>query len=466
MNLTQLLDLEKYPTARPYGAAEYDLEGFRRWLDSLGRPQENLRFLHIAGTKGKGSAAAIAEGLLRAAGFPTALFSSPHLEHYGERYRFDGTAWTAAEFTARLKEFDARLTPAQRTGLEGPQPFRTVFEVLTALALDAFRRRQEELAAASAEKPLIVLWETGLGGRLDCTNVVMPLVSVITVLGMDHTAILGNTIEQIAAEKAGIIKPARPVVLARQPEEFRAAASAVVERTALEREARLYKAEEFTPVLNAAPLAEGQEVTLRLPTGGEVRAVLPLNGIFQRHNLEAALAAVWLACEESGVALGAECIARGLRLVNWPGRMEIWRGGGRTLVLDGAHCPLSARALAESIVQRGLMPLGLVFSMQRDKDHAAFLRAFCGALPEGSVKEIAAFSPGGPRGADAATLAEAARPHGIAATPFAHAGAALNHILTRHNNAAAAGTLYTPAQLRRHWQEWLATEGSTSHARA
>jgi len=161
------------------------------------------------------------EGLLRGQGFPTAFYSSPHLKHFGERYRFDGVPWTFEEFEASLERLVEGISSEHRQVLEEPHRFRTAFEFLTLLALVEFRERGRRLMQADSSRPgQVVVWETGLGGRLDCTNVVDPLVSVITALGLDHTAVLGKEIEQIAAEKAGIIKPGRPVIVSRQYPEF------------------------------------------------------------------------------------------------------------------------------------------------------------------------------------------------------------------------------------------------------
>src|SRR5262245_5137141 len=219
MILDRLLDLEKTPLAFSYTEREYDLEGFRHWLSALGSPQCEGWFLHIAGTKGKGSTGALAEGLLRGLDFPTAFYSSPHLRHFGERYRFDGQPWSFEEFEGALERLLARLGPEETQVLDSPHRYRTVFEFLTLLALVEFGERDRKLRAGPGLRQ-VVCWETGLGGRLDCTNVVDPVVSVITTLGLDHTAVLGKEIEQIAGEKAGIMKPGRPAIIGRQHAEF------------------------------------------------------------------------------------------------------------------------------------------------------------------------------------------------------------------------------------------------------
>src|SRR5262249_20839880 len=141
MILDRLLDLEKTPLARRYNDREYDLDGFRRWLAGMGAPQAGQRFVHIAGTKGKGSTGGLVEGLLRGLGVPTAFFSSPHLTHFGERYRFDGVPWTFEQFESALERLVAGLPPEQRQALDSPHRYRTVFEFLTLLALVEFGER-------------------------------------------------------------------------------------------------------------------------------------------------------------------------------------------------------------------------------------------------------------------------------------------------------------------------------------
>src|SRR5437763_5546968 len=266
MILDRLLDLEKTPLALRYTDQEYDLEGFRRWLAGMGSPQEGQRFVHLAGTKGKGSTGVLVEGLLRGLGFPTAFYSSPHLSHFGERYRFDGVPWTFAQFESALEHLLGDPPAGRPAARGGPDCYRTVFECLTLLALVEFGERGRRLRAACPDAPpQVVCWETGLGGRLDCTNVVDPVVSVITALGLDHTALLGKEIEQIAAEKAGIIKPGRPVIVSRQYPEFYDRVWPVLTRRAAEVGATLVPAWECCPVLEARPLFGGQMVRLRLP---------------------------------------------------------------------------------------------------------------------------------------------------------------------------------------------------------
>jgi dihydrofolate synthase/folylpolyglutamate synthase len=459
MILEKLLDLEKTPAARPYSETGYNLDAFRAFVESLGSPQRGLAFLHVAGTKGKGSTCAIGEGLLRGMGFPTALYSSPHLEHFGERLRFDGVALRPEEFEARLQAMYDGLDPAQRAGFDGPHPWRTVFEVLTALALVECRDRAQSLRSTNpAAPPLAICWETGLGGRLDCTNIVDPIVSVITTLGMDHVKILGGTIEAIAREKAGIIKPGRPVVISRQDPRFHDRVWPVLVEAATAVGAPIVRAWEHNPVLQARPAEGGTAVRVRTPDGQEHEGVLPLRGGFQAANMEAAIAAVWYMARATGrTPTGAELL-RGLSLVRWPGRMEVHRGRrGELLVLDGAHCPLSARAAGGALRELlaaapgGERRFVLLFGMQEDKDHAGFLRELAAACAPLVPEAIVCYRVPGPRGAAPDKLVESAQSAGFQAIAAPALDEALSMATDIGLPVLAAGTLYTLADFRQLW---------------
>jgi dihydrofolate synthase/folylpolyglutamate synthase len=303
--------------------------------------------------------------MLLALGLNTATFTSPHLAHFGERYRYNGAAWTPEEFEAAMERLNVASQPPWRDALKAPHRFRTAFEFMTMAALVEFARRGRLLDSQTPPRRQVVCWETGLGGRLDCTNVVDPTVSVITTLGLDHTAILGDTIEQIAFEKAGIIKPGRPVVVARQAPEFAERVLPVLRRRAEEVKAPLCFAWETCPVefLTAAPA--GQQIEFRLPGGSRHGASLSLHGAFQRTNLEAALAATCLFLQSENFPFGedlSERLAEGISRCHWPGRMEIVSSSsGQSLVLDGAHCPLSAEAAVRTVASwqdKSILPIG------------------------------------------------------------------------------------------------------------
>jgi dihydrofolate synthase/folylpolyglutamate synthase len=268
----------------------------RELLAMLGWQQGDARFLHVAGTNGKGSVCAMLESICRAAGFRTGLFTSPHLVTFRERIRINGEMVSAEQLAEGLTRIRG-LTE----GL-GIQP--TFFEITTALALEVFR----------AAAPEVIVLETGLGGRLDSTNVIRPAVSVITSIGLDHVQILGGTLEAIAGEKAGIIKPGVPVVMGPLPPE----AAEVVARTAAEL---------------AAPLSAVTEPLSDWAIG--------LKGEHQRINAAVALRAL----EAAGIQISAARQAEGLRTVSWPGRFQ---DTGLGFILDGAHNPQAAARFAET----------------------------------------------------------------------------------------------------------------------
>jgi dihydrofolate synthase/folylpolyglutamate synthase len=289
---------------------------------------------------------------------------------------------------------------------------------------------------------------------------------VITTLGLDHTAILGETIEEIAAEKAGIIKPGRPVVIARQAPEFAERVVPVLRRKAEEVQAPMHLAWEECPVLHANETPAGQDIEFALPDGSLHSAHLPLHGDFQRSNLEAALAATWLVLHTEGLRTVSKtgvgnCLAQGISACHWPGRMEITLApSGQALVLDGAHCPLSAKAAARTVSswQDGAIlprggPIEVLWGMQRDKDHRAFLEALVQNTSPGLLGAIHTYRVTGVRGAEAELLAQVARESGLEAQAHASPEAALDAAAKSGRNVLAIGTLYTLAGLRKHWEQ-------------
>jgi dihydrofolate synthase/folylpolyglutamate synthase len=291
--------------------ANFGLENTLKLAALAGNPQEKLRFIHVAGTNGKGSTCAMLESIYRAAGLRVGLFTSPHLVSFRERIQINrqliskaDVARLVAELQASLKEFP-------------PEQHPTMFEVVTVMALKFFAEQKYDL----------VIWETGLGGRLDATNIVTPLASVITNIGFDHQQWLGDTLERIAAEKAGIIKPGVPVITATAAPE----ALAVIEKIAHEKNARL-------------KLVTVDEVQSRL-TG---MLAPPLLGEHQKLNAALALATVEMLQRQ--ISVSAEKICAGLAAVDWPGRLQlVTRTGGQKILLDGAHNADGAKALRAAL---------------------------------------------------------------------------------------------------------------------
>jgi dihydrofolate synthase/folylpolyglutamate synthase len=271
-----------------------------RLAEALGHPERRYPVIHLAGTNGKGSVAAMLESILRAAGHRTGLYTSPHLVKLGERVQVDRRNLTEDEIVA----FAAELEPiARRLADEGADEHPTFFEFMTAMAFLKFARAGVAVAIV----------ETGMGGRLDATNIVDPAVSVITSLGFDHMEYLGETLEKIAAEKAGIIKDGRPVVIGRLP----AAAEAVIRRVAQEKHAPVHSVREvFGEDISGYPFTN-------------------LEGDYQQWNAATALLTARTLTARFG--LTPEMEERGLRQVSWPGRWQRVRVGDRTVILDASH---------------------------------------------------------------------------------------------------------------------------------
>ena len=378
--LHSFVDFERRGFRRHF-ADVVNLETIRALLEALGNPQERFRSLHLAGTKGKGSTAALCEGALRAAGYRTGLYTSPHLLCMRERIRLNGAPVSEAQLVALVRQVQP-IAEALRERHNAPARSLnppTFFEIYTAMAFLAF---------AEAEVDLAVI-ETGLGGRLDATNVVQPLVTAITTIGRDHVDILGDTLPQIAREKAGIIKAGVPVALAPQEAEV----EAVIRERAAELGAPLRLAPRVRAWGRVRPLeppgdgergqgawglgtGEGGEIpapqqTVALQTAeGELRVRLPLPGRHQWDNLAVAWAAVE-ALGEAGLPVSRQQFARGVAGVRWPGRLEI-AGVRPWLVLDCAHNQPSLRALAAALpALLSYRRLILVYGLSADKDVAA-----------------------------------------------------------------------------------------------
>ena len=325
------------------------LETIRDLLARLNHPEAGLAAIHIAGTNGKGAVAALCESVLRAAGYPVARYTSPHLVRLNERFLVNGRPVDDAALEAVAQDVERAVLALEAE--RGAQV--TFFECLTAVAFELFRRAGVRLAVL----------ETGLGGRLDATNVVVPLVSVLTRIGLDHCDWLGDTLEKIAGEKAGIIKPGRPVVCAAMPDEARA----VIAQAAAQRGAPFVDAAAAVSVEVAKSGLEGQ--TLKIATGARTLPPLrlPLAGAFQVENVCAAVAALE-AVAGCGLAVPDAAFVAGLESVCWPGRFQL-AAKAPPVIVDGAHNPEGARALRQALKAcRVKKPVGLVAGFCGDKD--------------------------------------------------------------------------------------------------
>jgi dihydrofolate synthase/folylpolyglutamate synthase len=331
-----------YSLGHELKTVKWDLARIRVLLAALGDPHRAGRFIHVAGTNGKGSTCAMLDSALRASGLRTGLYTSPHLNNPRERIVIGGEPVSETEWVSAFSEVHAaaeRLLAADR--IESHPSF---FETITAMAFVAFARAGLE----------IVVLETGLGGRLDATNVVEPEAAVITPIDFDHEAFLGSSIESIAAEKAGILKAGRPAVFAAQrPEALR-----VLEARALELDIEVRHSSGWR-VENAQYGRYGS--TFTLAADREIPIECPLAGLHQVENARTAVTALTLL----GIPAGA--IRAGIATAKWPGRLERVPGAADT-ILDGAHNPAGARALADYI-RRFFAgePVRLIFGAMRDK---------------------------------------------------------------------------------------------------
>jgi dihydrofolate synthase/folylpolyglutamate synthase len=332
---------------------KFDLANIRTLAEHLGHPERRYPSAHIAGTNGKGSTAAMLDSILRAAGLRAGLYTSPHLDHINERIRLDGDEISDDAFAASFSRIHALIETLLASGALAAHP--TYFECLTATAFEFYAHEAADFA----------VFEVGMGGRLDATNLLLPEVAILTQIDFDHENYLGHSIAQIAGEKAGIVKPEGWVVSAAERPEARA----VVRRRAEELGARLIDVDEAYRLESVEPGALAgcwRAVALEVESGARIELAPPLAGRYQLRNALAAAAAARLLARR-GFALNDAAIARGIAQVAWPGRLE--RVADRPIVyLDGTHNPAGARELVAFWEEqfRGRRIL-LVYGAMRDK---------------------------------------------------------------------------------------------------
>ena len=347
--------------------ANFGLENTRRLAALAGNPQDKLRFIHVAGTNGKGSTCAMLESIYRAAGLRVGLFTSPHLVSFRERIQVNRRLISEPQLVRLIEKLRPLL------GRFPPDNHLTLFEVVTVMALKFFADQKCDL----------VIWETGLGGRLDATNIVTPLASVITNIGLDHQQWLGDTPAKIAAEKAGIIKPGVPVVTATVAPEARS----VIKKTARAKNAPLQ-------IVTAWTSRPGRS---QLPAP-------PWLGDHQKTNAAVALATV--AVLQRIIPVTEKQIRAGLALAKWPGRLQlIPKKSGGKILLDGAHNPDGADALARTLRKSFKFRRTLILGVLEDKNW----RQICRTLAPLAVR-ILTVPVASERTASAAALAAACRP--------------------------------------------------------
>ncbi len=389
------------------------LDNIRSLLEKVGNPQQDLRIIHIAGTNGKGSTAAALASIFHRAGISAGLYTSPHLHCFTERIRIDTRPIDQAEVTRLLAEVRPHAEQLEAT----------FFEVATAMALLSFQRHGVAWA----------ILETGMGGRLDATNAVVPELCLLTRIGVDHSAYLGARLEQIAEEKAGILKSEIPVVSVRQQPEV---------ETVLRQRAQALQAPFFV---------EGRDYRWRAgdgefdfyAAGMRVRNIKPfLPGQFQYQNLSLAAAAV-RTLNAGALNIGPQQIKEGLERVRWPGRLE-WLTP--SVLVDGAHNADGAAALAGYLRREQLHNVHLVIGCKADKNYAAILAAL---LP--FVRSLQATEPPVEAAVEMEKLVQQARRSGLPAAAHKDPGAAFGAACAacrEQEIVLVAGSLFLVAAIR------------------
>ncbi len=354
-------------------------------LEALGNPHHKLAVIHVAGTNGKGSVCSMLESVLRASGFKTGLYTSPHLIDFSERFRVNGIEIPGDRLDGYIQQMEKTADEVEvSSGLRGA----TFFEISTAIAFQYFADEGVDIA----------IIETGMGGRWDATNVVIPLVSVITHIDIDHTNFLGDAIEKIAAEKTGIIKPGRPVVSAPQSD----AVMAILQKAG---EPIICSSEAVSVVKVGNP----HKLKIETHSRNLPPVNLPLLGECQRENCAVAVAALEVLAD----MLDFEPeFKKGLESAQWAARFQIV-GDDPLMILDGAHNPSAARALIGTLKENyPKHQVGFIFGFLDDKDSVEFLRILKPLVSKAWTIAIDA-----PRGTTAEHAAAQARVAGIHATP-------------------------------------------------
>jgi dihydrofolate synthase / folylpolyglutamate synthase len=428
-----------------YTADKFNLDRMRAFMHFLGDPQNDYQIIHVAGTKGKGSVSAMCANVLKTQGYRTGLYISPHMVDFNERIQVNGQMIEKNEFITLVEQ----LKP-----ITEKLPEITTFELTTALAFLYFSQQQVDFAVV----------EVGLGGRLDATNIVAPLITVITSISYDHVKILGNTLSEIAAEKGGIIKQNIPVVIAPQKEEARLC----LERIAQERSAPviqvgrdyLYAADAhhlggqtmlvWTP--EEQPLVDEFIESAGRDQWSPLRLKVPLLGFHQVENAATAYA-VLKTIGKLGVKLSQRAYRDGFSQVHWPGRMEIMRTHP-PVVIDSAHNRYSALKLRQAMDDYfpGL-PIVLVFGASEDKDIDGM---FSELLPR--VWRLIATQSDHPRSIEADTLVEIAHRFGcpaVAILPIEDALAAALDDAGQESVILVTGSIFIAAAARDIYSQLL-----------
>ena len=416
-------------------AAKFDLENITVLAERFGRPDRAYPSAHIAGTNGKGSTAAFLDSIFRHADFRTGLYTSPHLEKINERIRINGEEIGDASFAAiftRLQALIEELLAAHKL-----RAHPTYFECVTAMAFECFARERVEFG----------VFEVGLGGRLDATNILSPAVTILTRIDFDHENFLGHSLKEIAGEKAGILKPRVPVILAEQRQEARQVIFARANELGCQ-VIETMRAYQIARESSQNGFFRAQVTELSTCDSFEIAPSLP--GRFQLQNAINALAATRYFASR-GFRISAEDITEGIASTVWPGRLEKLQSGP-DVYLDGAHNPGAARELASFLEQNFAdRKIWLIYGALRDKavDEVAGL-----LFPRAA--EVIFTEPRTSRAISASRLAEIASHHTSNFSVISSAEQALDQVLAKAAAGDAifiTGSLYLVGQLRHYWKQ-------------
>jgi dihydrofolate synthase / folylpolyglutamate synthase len=416
-------------------AAKFDLENITILAERLGRPDRAYPSAHIAGTNGKGSTAAFLESILRHAGFRTGLNTSPHLEKINERIRINGEEISDEAFAETFTRIHVLIEDLLAAGKLRAHP--TYFECVTAMAFEYFARERVEFA----------VFEVGLGGRLDATNILSPLVTIITRIDFDHENFLGHSLKEIAAEKAGILKPGVPLVLAEQRPEARE----VILARARAQGCPVIEPAQFFRV-DCESMQEGgvRARVTEIDSGMTFEIAPSLPGRFQLQNALNAVATARL-LQNRGFQIPDDAITQGIANAVWPGRLEKLQSAP-DVYLDGAHNPSAARELAQFLEQNfSSRKIWLIYAALRDKavDEVTGL-----LFPRAA--EVIFTAPRTPRAVSATQLAEIAGHHATHFSVIPDSERAFEHALAEAAPKDAifiTGSLYLVGQLRHYWKQ-------------
>jgi len=408
------------------------LESFTKLLEHFDNPHKKFKSIHIAGTKGKGSVTAFLSNIFFKNGLKTGMFISPHIRKINERIRINNQDISDEDFVRIINKIKKFLD----SNKEKPRlSYRTTFELLTLCAFLYFSESNLDIAVI----------ETGMGGRFDTTNVITPLISIITSIGIDHTFYLGDTIEQIAQEKAGIIKNNVPVIISPQDKNI----ENLLKEIAQEKSAPCYLVSECTQLIDRKTSRNKQIVSYKVFEKIYEDIEIPLIGIHQCNNILAVLTAIEI-LKQNNLKISNDAIENGIKTTQWEGRIEILQSPAPIFIVDGAHCPLSAKALSETI-QEVFKPkrITLILGVLQDKDLDAIIKNF---IVEGIEYKFIAVPVDTPRGMKVDKVTEIAKKYFNEVYQCENINNAVNkalQITSKKDLIAALGSIYNIAPIKK-----------------